>query len=77
MAYGISFDRAPPDSVHSRQATRPKRGLLRRWLDAMMASQQRRADREIARYIAASGRFTDDVEREIERRFLFKGDAER
>jgi hypothetical protein len=38
-----------------------------------MAAQQRRADREIARYIAASGGLTDSVEREIERRFLLGG----
>ncbi len=36
-----------------------------------MISRQRDAEREIARYIASSGgKFTDETEREIERRFL-------
>ena len=72
MAYDVCLDRIPHDSISSHQTTGSKRGVLRRWLDAIMASQQRRADREIARYIATSGRFTDEVEREIERRFLSK-----
>ena len=42
------------------------------WLfTAMMAARTRQAEREIARYIAdAGGKFTDEAEREIERRFL-------
>ena len=50
-----------------------KRGVFARLVDAMMASRQRRVDREIARYLAAtgaSGRLTDSVEREIAHRFL-------
>ena len=35
----------------------------------MMLSRQRQADREIARYLSNS-KFTDEAEREIERRFL-------
>jgi hypothetical protein len=47
------------------------RGLFSRLLAAMMVSRQREAEREIARYIAGSGgKFTDETEREIERRFL-------
>ena len=38
-------------------------------MDAMMQSRQRQADREIARYLN-NGKFTDEAEREIERRFL-------
>lgn len=46
-------------------------GLLRRLLDAMTASRQRQLEREIARYLeGAGGKFTDEAEREIERRFL-------
>ena len=70
MAYDILLDRFPNELVSTRPTARPKRGLFRRWLDAFMAAQQRRADREIARYIEASGGLTDSVEREIERRFL-------
>ena len=50
---------------------RPRRGLLRRLVDAMVASRQRQAEREIARFLQANGgRLTDNLEREIERRFL-------
>lgn len=70
MAY-VSFDRIPHECV-SHQKSGPARSLLRRFVDAILASQQRRADREIARYVSESGRFTDDTEREIERRFLFR-----
>ena len=50
---------------------RTGRSLWRRLLDAMMESRRRQADREIARFLANSGgKFTDEVEREIERRFL-------
>ncbi len=35
----------------------------------MMQSRQRQAEREIARYLG-NGKFTDETEREIERRFL-------
>jgi hypothetical protein len=73
MAYDISLDRFPGELVSTRPTARPKGTLFRRWLDAFMAAQQRRADREIARYIAASGGLTDSVEREIERRFLLGG----
>jgi hypothetical protein len=47
--------------------------MFARLIDAMMASRQRRVDREIARYLAAtgaSGRLTDSIEREIGHRFL-------
>ena len=70
MAYEVSFDRIPHECVSSHRKS--PRSLLRRLVDAVLASQQRRADREIARYVMESGRFTDAVEREIERRFLFR-----
>jgi hypothetical protein len=44
-------------------------GFFRRLVNAMMISRQRQAEREIARYLS-SHRFTDEAEREIERRFL-------
>ncbi len=47
--------------------TRP--GFFRVFIDAMLHSRQRQADREIARYLT-NGKFTDEAEREIERRFL-------
>jgi hypothetical protein len=46
-------------------------GLFALLFDAIAASRQRQADREIARYMAVrGGKFTDEMEREIERRFL-------
>ncbi len=49
----------------------PKRGLFGRLLDSMMAARTRQAEREVTRYLAETGgKFTDEVEREIERRFL-------
>lgn len=48
-----------------------RRGLMSRLLDALMAARMRQAEREIAAYLESSGgRFTDETEREIERRFL-------
>lgn len=50
---------------------RKGRGFFTRLLATMMASRQRAAEREIARYLAGNGgKFTDETEREIERRFL-------
>jgi hypothetical protein len=49
----------------------PRRGLFARFLDALMASRMRQAEREIANYLAdTGGKFTDESEREIERRFM-------
>jgi hypothetical protein len=43
-----------------------RRGMWQRVYDAIMRSQQRRAEQEIARYVARhGGLFTDDMEREI------------
>jgi hypothetical protein len=47
----------------------PRRGFWQRFLDALIASRQRQADREIAYYLARRGGvFTDDVEREVMQR---------
>jgi hypothetical protein len=50
-------------------AKAPRQSFWRRLGNALMASQQRRADREIARFLAShGGLLTDEVEREIMRR---------
>jgi hypothetical protein len=52
-------------------ATAPsaRKSTWRRIIDAISAAQQRRADREIALYLAShGGLFTDGMEREIMRR---------
>jgi len=48
---------------------RERPGFFRRLFTAMMISRQLQADREIERYLRNS-KFTDEAEREIERRFL-------
>ena len=58
--------------THSQpQPERGRRGLFRRIIDAIAASNRRKAEREIARFIARNGgRITDSLEREIERTFF-------
>ena len=64
-----------PSTVASRDFTitetpaRTRPGFFRWFFEAMVQSRQRQADREIARYLN-NGKFTDEAEREIERRFL-------
>ena len=51
--------------------TARKPGLLRRLLVAAQEARMRQAEREIALYLSRNGgKFTDEAEREIERRFL-------
>jgi hypothetical protein len=70
MAYAPSAV-APRGLTPTHEVTSNGRGVLRRFFDAMMASRQRQADQLIARYIRDNGgRLTDNIEREIERRFL-------
>jgi hypothetical protein len=46
-------------------------GVLRRIFETFTQSRQRDVDRQIARFLAQSGRaFTDDLEREISQRLL-------
>ncbi|HVZ54960.1 MAG TPA: hypothetical protein VG986_23545 [Pseudolabrys sp.] len=57
----------------AKAAGKARPGLVSRILAAMQASRLRQAEREIARYLASNGdKFTDESEREIERRFLSK-----
>lgn len=52
-----------------------KPGLLRRLVAAMQEARMRQAEREIALYLARTGgKFTDEAEREIERRYLSNRD---
>jgi hypothetical protein len=51
--------------------TARKRGLLSRLIAAAQEARMRQAEREIALYLSRTGgKFTDEGEREIERRFL-------
>jgi hypothetical protein len=70
MAYARSAP-APRDLAFTPTPARAGRSLWQRLIAAMMESRRRQADREIGRFLANSGgKFTDEVEREIERRFL-------
>jgi len=51
MAYDISLERFPGEVASYRRRTLGKRRFLRRLFDAFIASRQRHADREIARYL--------------------------
>ncbi len=77
MAYASSaFPRsavAPRSFEIPKTTPRAKRSLFLRLLDAVEEANMRRAEREIARYLGTTGgKITDDVERQIERRFLAK-----
>lgn len=73
MAY-TSFGVAARDlafTENSRANVRSKRGFFSRFFDGMLNARRRAAEREIATYLAdTGGKFTDETEREIERRFL-------
>ena len=52
-------------------ASPARKSLFSRFLAALVVSRQRAAEREIALFLSDSGgKFTDETEREIERRFL-------
>ena len=70
MAY-VPADVASRGGALSPTSETARRSLLQRILDALIASQRRRAENEIARYVRArGGNLNDDAEREIERNFL-------
>ncbi len=53
----------------ARAASEPRKPLWRRAYDGLVAAQQRRAEREVAAYLASrGGLFTDEMEREIMQR---------
>lgn len=63
----LDFTAAP--STKTEAKTGP--GLFSRFYAALMAARLRAAEREVARYLRdTGGKFTDEAEREIERRFL-------
>jgi hypothetical protein len=55
--------------IASNAPTRNRPGFFRRFFNAMMVARQRQVEGEIARYLRTH-RFSDETEREIERRFL-------
>lgn len=63
---------APSSSTQTLRASTsvgPKRGLLGRFLDALVESCQRETEQRMARLLAQSGgKLTDSLEREADRR---------
>jgi len=69
MAYAADHTDFANHVPPTRSIAAGRSGILRRVFDAIQKSRQRRADLEIARYIARSGgRLTDSMERELMRR---------
>ena len=63
-------DMAPAEQVEAA----PRRGFWRRVYDRIVEAQQRRAEREIARYLAShGGLLTDSMERELMQRLTGQG----
>lgn len=63
-------DMAPTEQAEAA----PRRGFWSRVFDAISQAQQRRAEREIARYLAShGGLLTDDMERELMQRLTGQG----
>jgi hypothetical protein len=65
LTYAGQHHLAPDETAEAKPVRKPFWTKLYR---AIVASQQRRADREIARFLATRGPLTDEVEREIMRR---------
>ena len=65
----LAYTRAGAAAVEA-EAASPRKALWRRVYEAVAQAQQRRAEREIARYLEIhGGLLTDDMEREMMERF--------
>jgi hypothetical protein len=65
----VSYTNSIFAPAQSQTAKAPRKSIWRRFVAALMESQQRRAEHEIARYLAGQGGLlTDETEREIMRR---------
>ncbi|MEP7031362.1 MAG: hypothetical protein ABI830_10555 [Pseudolabrys sp.] len=59
------------DIPHIKTVKKNSRGWIARAFAALSNARMRQAEREVARYLRdTGGKFTDEAEREIERRFL-------
>ena len=65
------FAPSTPDLPQDAAPAARKRGLLGRFLDALIEARQREAEQQVARLLARSGgTFTDSLKREAERSLL-------
>ena len=71
MAHYAPLVFLPRDAAAAQRSVPPRQSLFHRVWNAILEMRQRQVDREIARYLSSTGgKFTDSIEREIERRFL-------
>jgi hypothetical protein len=69
-AIELAFTKTYPPAKSGSHVAK-KDGFFARLMTAMMTARMRQAEREITRYLdRTGGKFTDEAEREIERRFL-------
>ncbi|MBX6327636.1 MAG: hypothetical protein IRY89_03595 [Pseudolabrys sp.] len=68
MAHARTIPAASALAVGKSSSAKPS--IWTRLLNAIAEANMRRAEREIAIYLQNGGKFTDETEREIERRFL-------
>jgi hypothetical protein len=69
MAFTASHDLAFTAAPAAKRTSGP--GFFSRFYALIAAARTRQAEREIARFLGSNGgKFTDEAEREIERRFL-------
>jgi len=77
MAYASTAPHAIAFTAHPAPKTK-QRSLIRRMFDALEKSRQLQAEHEVARYLnGIGGKFTDEVEREIERRLMSNSNSSR
>ncbi len=73
LAYTLAFTDTSATKAKTAAKIQPKAGsgFFSRIFAAMATARLRQAEREVANYLAdTGGKFTDEAEREIERRFL-------
>ncbi len=72
MTYVTADIRTIADTLSAKPETAPQKGFWGKFLETLMESRRRAAEREIARYIELNGGvLTDSIDRAIEDRFVF------
>ena len=71
----LTYSRSHLGDAASAAGKPERKGFWRRLYEGLQASQQRRADREIAAYMRYGGLLSDDMERQIMQRIA--GDRRR
>lgn len=76
--HALAFTGFPASTKPRSPASTKQRTLFRRLLDALAESRRHRAEYEVARYLdSLGGKFTDEAEREIERRLMSSSNSSR